>query len=76
MKIQELIKVQISKALEKEGVSVPVFGLEHPEDSQHGGYSSNIAMMVAKSLGKKPVEVAKNLAEIITKNLPEEICRV
>lgn len=76
MKIQELIKVQISKALEKEGVSLPDFGLEHPEDSQYGDYSSNIAMVIAKSLSKKPVEVAKSLAETINKNLPEEISKV
>jgi arginyl-tRNA synthetase len=76
MKIQELIKVQISKALTKEAIAVPDFGLEHPEDSLHGDYSSNIAMMIAKSLGKKPVEVAQNIAEIINKNLPEEIKKV
>ncbi len=76
MKIQELIKVQISKALEQQGVSLPDFGLEHPEDSQHGDYSSNIAMVIAKRLSKKPVEVAKSLAETINKNLPEEISKV
>jgi arginyl-tRNA synthetase len=76
MKIQELIKIQISKALEKEGIALREFGLEYPEDSIHGDYSSNIAMMVAKSLGKKPVEVAKKIAEIINQNLPEEISKV
>ena len=76
MKIQELIKVQINKALEKEGIALREFCLEYPEDSIHGDYSSNIAMMVAKSLGKKPVEVAQKIAEIINQNLPEEISKV
>ena len=33
--------------------------LEHPENAEHGDYSTNVALVLAKKLGKNPKEVAE-----------------
>ncbi|MBL7150825.1 arginine--tRNA ligase [Candidatus Microgenomates bacterium] len=48
--------------------------LEHPENPDHGDYSSNIALVFAKKEGKKPVELARKIIKQIEKT--EEIERV
>ncbi|TSD03935.1 MAG: arginyl-tRNA synthetase [Parcubacteria group bacterium Greene0714_21] len=35
--------------------------LEHPENSDHGDYSTNVALILAKQLGKPPREVAEEI---------------
>lgn len=42
---------------------MPIFSLEVPENQEHGDYAANIAMALAKKLGKNPREVASILAE-------------
>ncbi len=44
--------------------------LSVPEDSQFGHYSTNLAMRLAKTQGKKPVELAHGLAGKITAAAP------
>jgi arginyl-tRNA synthetase len=39
--------------------------LERPKQSAHGDYSSNIALQLAKSLGRKPRELAQELAAVV-----------
>ncbi|MBI2056589.1 MAG: arginine--tRNA ligase [Candidatus Sungbacteria bacterium] len=41
---------------------VPDFSLEAPENPEHGDYAANIALLLAKKLGKNPLEVADALA--------------
>lgn len=41
--------------------------LEHPANPKHGDFATNIALVLAESLKKKPLE----LAELIAKELPE-----
>lgn len=50
--------------------------LEHPEDLTFGDFSSNVALVLAKSLGENPVALAEKIAEEIKKDLPKEIERV
>ena len=45
----------------------PSIVIEHTKDKQHGDLASNIALMLAKSVGKKPRE----LAEVLVQQLPE-----
>ncbi|HMP67526.1 MAG TPA: arginine--tRNA ligase [Candidatus Paceibacterota bacterium] len=47
------------------------FVIEHPADLQHGDYSTNVAMVLAKKLNKNPRE----LAQEIVKNLNAEISK-
>lgn len=60
MNIQEKIKNEIKKSLEKLGLESEIH-LEHPEDLSHGDYSTNVAMTMAKSLGKNPKELAEEI---------------
>jgi len=63
-KIRKLIEKSI-KELQKEGVfpefDIPEIKVEHPEEKIHGDYSTNIAMIIAKQIGKNPLEIAENL---------------
>ncbi len=39
--------------------------LEHPTQDSHGDYSTNVAMVLAKRVSKKPLGIAKQVAETI-----------
>lgn len=54
--------------LEAEDTMVMV---ERPRDPKMGDYSTNIAMRLAKSLHKKPAEIAAELVDALKKNIPE-----
>jgi len=62
--IVKLIKKSI-KELQKEGIfpqfETPEIIVEHPEDKNHGDYSTNIVMSIAKTLKKNPLEIAEKL---------------
>lgn len=58
----EALRTEISRAAEAIGAPaglVPV--LERPRDPSHGDWATNIAMMLAKPLGKKPRDIAAAL---------------
>ncbi len=40
---------------------VPDFNVSHPKDETHGDYATNLALLLAKKLGKNPREVAEKL---------------
>ena len=54
---------EIAKNFDLSKVSV-----EQPKDDSHGDASSNIAMIVAKSLGKNPREVAEKIKSLLIDN--------
>ena len=63
--IRQEIKNLIEKAikeLQKEGVfpefEIPEIKIERPEESAHGDYSANIALIIAKIVKKSPTEIA------------------
>jgi arginyl-tRNA synthetase len=59
------IKSQLQNALEK--ISVDLFdkeikfSVDVPENATHGDYSTNVAMVLAKPLGKSPREIAERI---------------
>ena len=55
----------IAFALKKIDIDVDDFALDHPGELNHGDYTTNIAMVLSKKLGKNP----KLLAEEIVKNI-------
>ncbi len=61
---------EIRKAIEgvllKLGIAGVDFTVEHPDDSRHGDYATNVAMVCAKKLGKSPREIAENFAKALT----------
>ncbi|HEY5588819.1 MAG TPA: arginine--tRNA ligase [Candidatus Paceibacterota bacterium] len=52
------------------------FSVEHPDDFKNGDYSTNVAMICAKKIGKNPRELAEKIVEELNKNLPKEIEKI
>ncbi len=60
----EEIKKELAKVLSK--LQIPFeadIPLEHPADLAHGDYSSNVALMAAKSMGRNPKQLAEEIAK-------------
>src|SRR3989344_7538122 len=54
------------------GIEIPEFLIEIPELSEHGDYSTNIALALAKTLKKTPLEIADAVVtELKTQNNKE-----
>jgi arginyl-tRNA synthetase len=51
-------------------------GIERPARSEHGDWSSNVAMASAKAAGWNPRDLAGRLAEILNADPPEHVERV
>ncbi|OGZ94229.1 MAG: arginine--tRNA ligase [Candidatus Sungbacteria bacterium RIFCSPLOWO2_01_FULL_47_32] len=63
--IREDIRKIVRNAAEKKfgNIGEPVFTVEVPENSEHGDYSTNIAMALARTIKKNPLEIAALLTE-------------
>ena len=70
--IEKLIR-EVLKNLEIQDVS---FSIEHPEDFKNGDYSTNVAMVCAKSLKINPKELAEKIKTELEKSLPKELSKV
>jgi arginyl-tRNA synthetase len=63
MQKEELI-LWLGEALKAAGLTIdpmPVVALERPKQAEHGDWATNIALQLAKPLGKNPREVAQTL---------------
>ena len=65
--VEENIKQLIAEALQTLGLEGEV-NLEHPSDLSHGDFSCNIAMVLAKRVGKNPRELAEDITRMIQEN--------
>jgi arginyl-tRNA synthetase len=77
--IKEEIIDLIKKAVGELGVKaeeIPAFTLEHPDEMSHGDFATNIALILSKPLKKAPVQIAKELTEILSKNKINEVEKV
>ncbi len=68
--MKEEIKKLINEAVKNlySGTEIPDFAVEYPKQKDHGDYSSNVAMVFAKSLNKAPMEIAEEIAKKIRGN--------
>jgi arginyl-tRNA synthetase len=64
---------QAASSLVDGPVQPPV--LERPPKAELGDYSTNAAMMLARSLGQQPREIAERLGEVLTERLGDELER-
>ncbi len=55
------LKNLISGTCEQAGFGVVEVKLEHPDNVANGDYASNVALMLAKQLGKSPQQVAEEI---------------
>lgn len=61
--MQEEIKNYISKTLTDLGYPSVDFSVDLPKDISHGDFSSNVALVLSKQVGKNPIEVAQSILE-------------
>ena len=59
--IAEELKNLIRKALKNLGLEADLIHLEHPEEMLHGDYSCNIALILAKTSGANPKDMAEKI---------------
>lgn len=52
------------------------FGVEHPGDLNHGDYSTNVAMVIAKNKGENPRSVAEEIVKNLNDIRPDEIEKI
>ncbi len=68
------MKTEIKKIIQKIiGDKSPDFSVEVPSEKTHGDYSSNVALVLAKALNKKPREVAEDIKSKIKSDLFSKI---
>jgi len=63
--VKEKIKRKIKNLFS--GIKIPDFKIEHPERKEFGDYSINLAFLIAKDVGKKPIEIAKEISNFFSK---------
>ena len=61
------IQTVLEGALVKLNVANVIPDVEWPAMEQHGDYSSNIAMVLAKKMKKSPLEIAKEIVRSLPK---------
>lgn len=59
--IKQQIKTLIEKELQKLDITDVSIIVDYPSDAKHGDYTSNVAMVAAKKLGKNPRELAEEI---------------
>ncbi|MCX6754322.1 MAG: arginine--tRNA ligase [Candidatus Nomurabacteria bacterium] len=74
--MKEEIQKLILETLKTLNIEESNFSVEHPEDFKNGDYSTNVAMVCAKKIGKNPRELATSIKELIENNLPKEIEKI
>ncbi len=70
------IKSLVEGASKKLGYPAIEVEITYPKYENFGDYSTNYALSIVKHIKQNPREVAKNLAEVISQDLPEFIDRV
>ena len=84
MPIRDQLAESISSALDtvaaREGLGLAVppeqVHLERPGRREHGDWSTNVAMVNAKSVGRPPRQLAESLIEVLNSDLPPHVERI
>jgi arginyl-tRNA synthetase len=74
--MQEKIRSVINEIITGLGLPLVDFIVEHPADLSNGDYSSNVAMILGKQLGKNPVEVASEMVKGLNESFDFEVEKV
>ena len=77
--IQNILREALGEAFGRLGVDageVGDIGLEQPARREHGDWSSNAAMALAKSAGKPPRDLAGEVREVLASDLPQHVSGV
>ena len=68
--MESIIREAIAKVLIELGMGDVTFSVEHPADTAHGDYASNVAMVCAKQIGKSPREIAEQFRVALEGKIP------
>lgn len=74
--MKNIIENKIKEVLKNLGIEEVSFVVEHPDDFSHGDYSTNVAMVCAKKIGKNPRQLAEEIKTEAEKDLPKEIEKI
>ncbi|MEK7575361.1 MAG: arginine--tRNA ligase [Patescibacteria group bacterium] len=74
--IEEKIQNLVKKALNELSIVAQHVPLEHPDEISHGDFSTNIALVHAKTLKMKPRDLAEKILAELEKNKPKEVERL
>jgi arginyl-tRNA synthetase len=70
--MEERIRKAVSEALVNIGAGEVAFVIERPNDTAHGDYTTNAALVVANTFERKPHEIADELARVLVDSLGKE----
>ena len=73
--INETIKSSLQNALEQLGIEpIPSnINMERPSNRDHGDWSSNLALVISKKVGRQAREIADEISEFLNTDLPEGV---
>src|SRR3989338_6980265 len=66
--IKEILQGEVRQALRNLSLTVDVSNIEVTKSEHFGDYATNAALVIAKSLGKKPMEFSEELKEELLKS--------
>ena len=69
-----MLRSQIRNEIEKIVPRGAVFSVGKPDNPEHGDYSSNVALVLAKELKKNPREVAEELTPRLRLGRASSLC--
>lgn len=69
MHVFHQIKERINTCLQTLCESFPEISVEPPKNPSHGDIATNAAMVIAKNLGKKPIEIASELIALFKQDI-------
>ena len=73
--INETIKSSLQNAMEQLGI-MPIpsnINMERPSNRDHGDWSSNLALVISKKVGRQAREIADEISEFLNTDLPEGV---
>lgn len=65
MNLKSIVNRYLTEALEKLNLAVESFDLSSPKNQKFGDLSTNVALILAKIVGKNPMELAKEIEKAI-----------
>src|SRR5438105_4952050 len=63
MSLKHELTLHLQDILKQLGLEGIIPHIDYPSDSKHGDYATNIALIVAKRLGKNPMEAAGEIVK-------------
>ncbi|HEY4499406.1 MAG TPA: arginine--tRNA ligase [Candidatus Paceibacterota bacterium] len=74
--MKELLAQSIRDSLQVLGITSETFSVEQTDNFTHGDYATNVALVAAKSQKRNPKELAREIADRLSKKLPKGVERV